>query len=223
MKPFFVIVVMTLILTASTDSHGQITVGDLYRESYAQVTNYLPPYDGISESENSQNSGAFEAHPSVFWEDGHCQTHQITEISRDGQIINISGLLQADMGRSIPGEVNVFDSRSLLFVDFETDAPFVISGNLDFQGTLHESIIYVFDEGTMSPVYYSGTYPPSGGFSAVCSGLGPFKLEIIHSFEIFQSDTGGSESAMNFNISVMPEGSVATSNESWDSLKSLFR
>jgi hypothetical protein len=223
MKQVFVFVVITLALTISTDSLGQISIGDLYRESYAQITDYQPPYDGISEGGYSQDSGTFETHPSVFWEDGHCQAHQITEISPDGQIINISGLLQADMGRSIPGEVNVFDSRSLIFVDFVTDAPFVISGNLDIQGDLHETLIQVIDEGTMSQIYYSGTYPPSGDFSAVCSGTGPYKLEIIHSFAIYQGETGGNLSAINFNISLMPEGTVPTSNESWGSVKALFQ
>ncbi len=223
MKQAFVLVVMILVLTTTTDSLGQISIGDLYRESYAQVTDYLPPYDGVSEGEISLGSGTFDTHPSVFWEDGHCQAHQITEISSDGQIINISGLLQADMGRSIPGEVNVFDSRSLIFVEFATDAPFVISGDLGIQGTHHESIIYVIDEATMSPIYNSGTNPPSGSFSTVCSGIGPYKLEIFHSFVVHQGDTGGNESGMNFNISLMPEGTVATSNESLDSVKALFQ
>lgn len=223
MKQIVVFVVFSLALTFTTESLGQVSIGDLYRESHVQITDYLPPFDGISDGDYYQASGPFNTHPSVSWEVGHCQAHQITDISSDGQIINISGTLQVDMARGNPGEINVFDSRSLLFVDFATDAPFVISGDLDIQGDLHETLIQVMDKGTMSPIYYSGTYPPSGDFSAVCSGTGPYKLEIIHSFTIYQSETGGNLSVVNFNISLMPEGAVATSNESWDSVKALFQ
>lgn len=223
MKQIFTFAVLILILTTTTETQGQITTGDLYRESSAAISDYLPPYAGLSEGENSLSSGIFETHPSVYWEDGHCQAHQTTEITSDGQIINISGTLQADMGRFIPGDVNVFDSHSLIFVDFMSDGPFVISGELGSQGSHYETTIHVLDEGTMIPIYDSGTNPPPGSFSAVCSGTGPYKLEIIHYFLVHQGDTGGNESGLSFDISLVPEGTVATTNECWGSVKALYK
>ncbi len=218
----FAVLILTLTILATT-ALGQLTAGDLYREAFAKLSDEQPPYDGLLESFYSEESGAFEAHPGVWWEDGHAQANHFSEITSTGQIISLTGTLQCDMGRGIPGETNVYEAQNLILTEFNSVGSFVIEGNLDLQGTNHESIVSIVDLQTLEAVFTTGVNPSSGDFSAVCGGTGSYRLEISQHFQVYQADTGGSEAVMYFNVTLAPDETVVTESKTLSGIKALFR
>ena len=224
MKKTIVFAGLIVALTAlSTTASGQVTTGDLFRETYASVIDQLPPYDGLSDAVSSEEAGIFEGHPSVWWEDGHAQANHSSEIVASEQTISLTGTLQGDMGRGIPGETNFYEARNLILAEFNSVGSFVIEGSLDIQGTNHESIVSIIDLQTMDIVFTTGVNPPSGDFRAVCSGAGSYRLEVIHHLQVYQADTGGSDAVMHFSMVLAPENPVAVQKVSWSGIKVLFR
>lgn len=223
MKSTVMIAIPCLLLTMpATGARAEFVVETVYRESAARVTE-VPPVDWTLDGDLTLEWGSTILAAAAMRDDANASASQSGEASWDGPTIMVAGTQHVETGRSGSGDAVDLWTRNLVRIEFTNGDPFVL--HVEWEKTEYPSawFVTIMDELLHTEIVWLVADDPMGGLTIPCSGSGVYTLTAEHILSRRQSEPGVRSGDLSFSILLGPEGTVPSRDETWSSVKSLYR
>ena len=223
MKRTLMIAIPCLLLTMpATGARAEFVVETVYRESAAQVIE-VPPLDWTEDGDATLEWGSAVLAATAMRDDANGYASQSGDAFWDGPAIMVAGTQHVEAGRSGSGDAVDLWARNLVRIEFTNGDPFVL--RVEWEKTEHPSawFVKIMDEVLHAEIAWLVADDPQGSITVPCSGSGFYTLTAEHILSRRQSEPGERSGDLSFSITLAPEETIPTREETWSGVKSLYR